>query len=105
MRKLSFTTDFSVIIMFVMILSFAVNIIVQMTKGIISLPTKLWCIIVAFAVDFISIIVLTNLKIIVFNISWLLIAFLGSFIIAYIAMYGFDTFKELWKRFKNGEKI
>lgn len=99
------TTDFSMVITIIMFLSFLVNIIVQMTKGVIPLPTKLWCIIVSFIVDVIFIVILIKINMIDFNISWILLAFLSSFVIAYIAMYGFDTFKELWERFKAGENI
>ncbi len=34
-----------------MMLAFVVNIIVQLTKEIVPLPTKLWCIIVSVVVD------------------------------------------------------
>ena len=45
------TTDLSVILGLIMALSFIVNIVVQLTKGTVPLPTKLWCVLVAATVD------------------------------------------------------
>ena len=89
----------------VMALAFAVNIIVQITKEFIPVPTKLWCIIVSASVVLGGMLALVSGGHIKFSIVTIILAILGSFIIAFIAMYGFDTFKELWERFKKGENI
>lgn len=99
------TTDLSAVLGVLMALAFAVNIIVQMTKGFIPLPTQLWCIIVAVAVDMGALFGVASFHILEINTAYILLSLIGSFIVAYIAMYGFDTFKGLWQRFKDGENI
>ena len=89
----------------VMVLAFTVNIIVQTTKEFIPLPTKLWCIIVSAALIIGCVLSLMAAGYIKFSFSAILLGIIGSFIVAFIAMYGFDTFKELWERFKRGENI
>jgi len=103
--KMKITTDLSVILGVIMALSFVVNIIVQLTKGVVPLPTKLWCVLVAVTVDLGVLFGVATLKILDLNVGHILLSIIGSFIIAYIAMYGFDTFKDLWTRFKGGENI
>ena len=102
---MNFSIDFSMVIAVIMAIAFVVNIIVQMTKEFIPIPTKLWCIIISFIVTLLALIIGSNMQLIDFNISLILLAFFASFVIAFIAMYGFDTFKELWQRFKDGENI
>ena len=99
------TTDLSVVLGVIMALSFVVNIIVQLTKGAVPLPTKLWCVLVAITVDMGVLYAVASFGI--FNISagYVVFSVIGSFIVAYIAMYGFDTFSELWKRFKDGANV
>lgn len=99
------TTDLSVILGVLMALSFAVNIIVQITKKHVCLPTKLWCVLVALTVDLGFLYGLSSMGILKITAAYIIFSLFGSFIVAYIAMYGFDTFKDLWKRFKNGENI
>ena len=89
----------------VMVMAFVVNIIVQVTKEFIPLPTKAWCIIVSMSVVLGSMLALVSGKQIEFTALTIILGILGSFIIAFISMYGFDTFKELWERFKEGENI
>ncbi|MBR3933734.1 MAG: hypothetical protein IKJ68_07505 [Clostridia bacterium] len=99
------TTDLSVVLGVIMALSFVVNIVVQLTKGTVPLPTKLWCVLVAVTIDLGVLFGASALGILKINPGYVLFSIIGSFIIAYIAMYGFDTFKELWQRFKKGENI
>ena len=99
------TTDLSVVLGVIMALSFVVNIVVQLTKGTVPLPTKLWCVLVAVTIDLGVLFGASALGILKINAGYVLFSIIGSFIIAYIAMYGFDTFKELWQRFKKGENI
>ena len=99
------TTDLSVILGVIMALSFVVNIIVQLTKGVVPLPTKLWCVLVAVTVDLGVLFGVATLGIFKITVAYVTFSIIGSFIVAYIAMYGFDTFKDLWTRFKGGENI
>ena len=89
----------------VMLISFAVNIIVQLTKGFVPIPTKLWAIIVS---EFVMVAVMyigATYGAVQFDFAVIVASLLGSFIVAYIAMYGFDTLKDLWQRFEKGENI
>ena len=99
------TTDLSVLLGVIMALSFVVNIVVQLTKETVPIPTKLWCVLVAITIDLGVLFGASVLGILKINTGYVLLSVIGSFIIAYIAMYGFDTFKELWQRFKKGENI
>ena len=86
-------------------LAFAVNIIVQLTKSFGPLPTKLWCILVAITVNLSALTFCSVSGIAKLSVSGVILAIFASFIVAYAAMYGFDTLKELWQRFKEGENI
>ena len=85
--------------------SFMVNIIVQLTKNHIPLPTKLWCIIVAVFVDSGILWAGAELGYFKWSITAVVFGILSSFMVAFTSMYGFDTMKELWQRFKAGENI
>ena len=87
------------------VISFVVNIIVQLTKGFVHIPTKLWAIIVSVLVMISTVYVGALYDVIQLNSAIIIASVFGSFIVAYIAMYGFDTLKELWTRFKKGENI
>lgn len=99
------TNNIGSVLGIVMVLAFTVNIIVQITKEYILIPTKLWCIIVSAALIIGCVLSLMAIGYIKFSVFAILLGIVGSFIIAFIAMYGFDTFKELWERFKKGENI
>lgn len=89
----------------VMLISFAVNIIVQLTKGFVPIPTKLWAIIVSAFVMVAVMYIGATYGAMQIDFAVIAASLLGSFIVAYIAMYGFDTLKDLWQRFKKGENI
>lgn len=99
------TNNIGSILGIIMVLAFIVNIIVQITKEFILLPTKLWCIIVSASLIIGCVLSLMAIGYIKFSFLIILLGIIGSFIVAFIAMYGFDTFKELWERFKRGENI
>jgi len=101
--KISF--DLTNILGVVMAMSFLVNIIVQMTKGFIPIPTKMWCILVSVSVVMASLFVGISFHIVNLSAASVILSLIGSFIVAFISMYGFDTFKDLWQRFKAGEAI
>ena len=97
------TNEMSVILGVLLVLAFVVNIIVQITKELMPMPTKAWAIIVSFIVTISSTYIASNYNILDFTVTNIILSSLGSFIVAYVSMYGFDTFKELWQRFKDGE--
>ena len=99
------TISINEICLSVIILSFIVNIIVQLTKDFIPLPTKLWCIIVSMILMISAVFVIGTYKHINISISVIILSIFGSFIISYISMYGFDTFLEIWEKFKSGGNI
>lgn len=99
------TNNTSTILGIVMVMAFAVNIIVQITKEFIPVPTKLWCILVSASVVIGAMFAAVTLGFLSFSFTAIILGIIGSFIIAFIAMYGFDTFKELWERFKKGDNI
>ena len=99
------TNDLNNILGIIMAAAFLVNIIVQMTKGFIPLPTKLWCILVSLSVNMAGLFLAVCVNTIKLNTISILLSVFASFIVAFIAMYGFDTFKDLWQRFKDGENI
>lgn len=84
------------------LLAFMVNIITELTKDIGSIkkiPTKLYVIIVSIIVNFLSLVVCNRIESKAINIFYFIVAFLASFVVAYISMYGWDTFNELKDRF------
>ena len=97
--------DVTVLLGILMSLSFFVNIVVQITKEFIHIPTKIWTILVSAITVVLSLCVATSFEWIEPNVGMVVLSLAGSFIVAYVAMYGFDTFKELWLRFKEGENI
>ena len=97
--------SYDMLIIIFTLVAFLVNITVQLTKGYIPLPTKLWCIIVSIIVDIGLLWAGADYGIFKWSVSSILAFFFLSFIVAFVAMYGFDTFKNLWKRFKDGENI
>ncbi len=97
--------SYDMLIIIFTLAAFFVNITVQMTKTYIPLPTKLWCIIVSIIVDMGILWAGADYGIFKWNIYTVLAFILLSFIVGFVAMYGFDTFKNLWNRFKDGENI
>ena len=93
------------IIAAIITIAFIVNITVQITKNLIPLPTQLLTIIVSVCVTVVSAFAASARNLIEINALTLCETMAVAFVVAYIAMYGFDTFKELWNRFRNGENI
>lgn len=83
-------------------LAFGVSIIVQLTKGYIKIPTKLWALTVSFLLCAVLSAAAISEGIIPLSFSCVAAAVLASFLVGYVSMYGFDTLKELWNRFKEG---
>lgn len=99
--KISYDT---IIIIFTLA-AFLVNVTVQMTKAYIPVPTKLWCIVVSFLVNIGILWAGSDAGILKWSIGNILVFIFSSFLLSFVSMYGFDTFKELWQRFKDGENI
>ena len=102
---MNLTTDITFILGIIMTISFIVNIATELTKEFVPIPTKLWCILVATSIDMALLFASVSLKIMCFNAGYVILSLVGSFIIAFVAMYGFDTVRDLWIRFRNGEDI
>lgn len=84
------------------LLAFIVNIITEMTKDINpikKIPTKLYVVFVSMIVNFLCLIIYNKFESNIINTSYFIIAFLASFVVAYISIYGWDTFNELKDRF------
>lgn len=78
------------------ILAAFVSVITEVLKGIIpkSFPTKLLVLIISFIVTILTIIVFCE-------ISFKMIAagIIGSFVVSFVSMYGFDSLKSIFDRF------
>lgn len=84
------------------LLAFVVNIAVEVTKGlplIDRIPTKGWAIIVSALVCF----MVLGVSGTVLTVSVICEAILRAVIVAYIAIFGFDTFKSIYDRYMNKE--
>lgn len=84
------------------VLAFAVSLITEMLKdlpGIKKVPTKALVIIVSLIVTVAALAVYTAYAGIRFRWYYIMPAVFAAFVAAYIAMYGWDTLKELKDRF------
>jgi len=89
----------------IMTIAFIVNITVQVTKNLIPVPSQLWTITVSVFATVVSAFAASARGLMEINALTLSEALATAFVVAYIAMYGFDTFSDLWERFKDGENI
>lgn len=83
-------------------LAFAVSLVTEMLKdlpGIKKLPTKALVILVSLIVTVAALLVYTAYAGIRFQWYYIVPAVFTAFVAAYIAMYGWDTLKELKDRF------
>lgn len=84
-------------------LAFLVVVIVEITKelpGINGWPTKAWTIVVSMVVCMAVVAIYFAMAGLAIEWYYFALAFFGAFIVAYVAMYGWDNTKELWERFK-----
>lgn len=79
------------------VLAALVSIIVEMTKDLLpkSFPTKALVMIISLIITITSIILFCGV-----NIQLIFGGIIGGFIVSYVSMYGFDTLKEIFNRFK-----
>lgn len=85
------------------VLAFLVSAITEVTKGIGILkriPTDLQVIVLSLALTILSYLAYCSYKAV--SIEWYIFVgiILISFLVAFVAMYGWDKFNELWSRFK-----
>lgn len=80
------------------VLAAMTSIVVQVLKNILpkEIPTKILTIIVAMLITIGYVIVAETI-----SVGSILLAIFGGFVVAFIAMFGFDSFKETLERFKN----
>jgi len=95
--------DTATLIAILSVLTFVVNVIVEVVKDLPffkKLPTKLVVLVIAIIITVCALVAYCQYKNIV--IMWYFIAgaIVVAFFVAYAAMYGFDTLKELWDRYK-----
>ena len=83
------------------ILAAATAIIVEVLKAVIpkSFPTKALTMIVSFIVVLGYTIIFGTI-----TVPSIIFAIFGGFVISFISMFGFDSFKEIVNRFTSGEK-
>lgn len=84
-------------------LAFMTSLIIEVLKGVeklANLPTDLLVVILSFALSTLA--YFAYAAITIRTIIWYEVvgAMLGSFIVAFVAMYGWEKFTTLWKRMK-----
>lgn len=84
-------------------LSFAVQVIVQVTKEVPPIgriPTKLWVIIVSFVVCELALFIYASWAALVVLWYYIVLAAFMSMVVAYIAINGWDTLMDLYHRYR-----
>ena len=97
--------DFENLAIIFALLSFGVNIVVQFTKDIVPIPTKVWTLLVSASLCIIAYMTSAGEGYTELNLRGVFLCLVSSLFVSYCAMYGFDTLKEMWQRFKDGENI
>ena len=91
------------------LLAFIVNIVVELIKDLAPFkqtPTKFVAILTSFIVCVLaSILYVSYANVTIFPLVLIPTVLLATFPVAYISMYGFDTFKELYNKFNKGGTI
>jgi len=84
-------------------LSFIVTVIIEVIKNVKFLekvPTQLVTIIVSILICTIGYIAYASYSGMLITWYYIFAAFISSFVVSYVSMFGFDTLKELYDRFK-----
>ena len=96
-------SEYSVAIIGILgVLAFAVSLITELLKdmpGIKKMPTKAFVILVSLIVTVTALLIYVAYAHIVLRWYYVALAVFAAFVVAYIAMYGWDTLKELKDRF------
>ena len=96
-------SEYSVAIIGILgVLAFAVSLITELLKdmpGIKKMPTKAFVILVSLIVTVTALLIYVAYAHIALSWYYVALAVFAAFVVAYIAMYGWDTLKELKDRF------
>lgn len=81
------------------VLAAFVSIITEVLKGIVpkSFPTKLLVLIISLIVTVLAIIVFCEV-----SFKMIVAGIMGSFVVSFVSMYGFDSLKSIFDRFTKG---
>ena len=87
-------------------LAFIVSVITQVFKGVgvlAKIPTDILVLVLSIGITVTAFV--AYMQYIQQTIIWYMIlaAILAGFLVAFVAMYGWEKFAELWSRFKKGE--
>lgn len=87
-------------------LAFIVSVITQVFKGVgvlAKIPTDILVLVLSIGITVTAFV--AYMQYIQHTIIWYMIlaAILAGFLVAFVAMYGWEKFAELWSRFKKGE--
>jgi hypothetical protein len=100
-------TNITAILAVIGILAFIVSVITQVFKGVgvlAKIPTDILVLVLSIGITVTAFV--AYMQYIQQTIIWYMIlaAILAGFLVAFVAMYGWEKFAELWSRFKKGEK-
>lgn len=89
------------------VLAFAVSLVTQVFKGVglfAKIPTDLFVLVLSIGITVTAFV--AYMQYIQQVIIWYLIiaAILAGFVVAFVAMYGWEKLSELWRRFYKGQK-
>lgn len=99
-------TNMTAILAVIGALAFIVSVITQVFKGVgvlSKIPTDIFVLVLSIGITVTAFV--AYMQYIQQTIIWYMIlaAILAGFLVAFVAMYGWEKFAELWSRFKKGE--
>lgn len=99
-------TNMTAILAVIGALAFIVSVITQVFKGVgvlSKIPTDILVLVLSIGITVTAFV--AYMQYIQQTIIWhmILAAILAGFLVAFVAMYGWEKFAELWSRFKKGE--
>lgn len=99
-------TNMTAILAVIGALAFIVSVITQVFKGVgvlAKIPTDILVLVLSIGITVTAFV--AYMQYIRQTIIWYMIlaAILAGFLVAFVAMYGWEKFAELWSRFKKGE--
>lgn len=99
-------TDMTAILAVIGALAFIVSVITQVFKGVGALkkiPTDILVFVLSIVLTVVTYV--AYMDYIQQTVIWymFIVAVIAGFLVAFVAMYGWEKFAELWSRFKKGE--
>lgn len=91
------------LLMILGVMAFMTSVIIQVTKElplVINVPTKLWAMVVSLVVCMLVFIAYMSYIGSAILLYQLIAVIISSFMVAFIAIYGWESFYELYNRFK-----